>query len=220
MPKVEIVERSRLAERVAYRLVKTHYRFREMFANRYVVKEIRANLMLDWLETYTGGGIVYLIRHPCAVIGSRIKYESPGFEADMEEILCQGSLMSDFLEPFRKTISAAKTLLQRHAVLWCVENFVPLSQAGSKDWLICCYEDFVSDQDAAFRMVFQHLGLEPTSRTERVKNLAVSKPSHDLHTPSPWYAPLTEADGEEVLQISEEFGLRLYGRQRLPLRSP
>jgi Sulfotransferase family len=221
----KIVARWRLANRIAYRLAKTHYRSREMLANRYIVKEIRANLMLDWLETYTGGRIVYLIRHPCAVIGSRINFETPSFEtpsfeADMEEILCQAPLMSDFLEPFRTTISQASTPVQRHAVLWCVENFIPLSQSGSRDWLFCCYEDFVSDQDAGFRRLFRHLGLEPTSRTEHVKNRVVSLPSHDLTTSRPWYEPLSEAEGEEVLRICSEFGLGLYGRQATPLHTP
>jgi hypothetical protein len=220
----KIVDRWRLANRIAYRLAKMHYRFREMLANRYVVKEIRANLMLDWLENYTRGRIVYLIRHPCAVIGSRINFETPSFEtpsfqADMEEILFQSSLLSDFLEPFRKTISEASTPVQRHAVLWCVENFIPLSQSGSRDWLFCFYEDFVSEQDGAFRRVFQALGLEPTRKTERAKNRVVSLPSQDLSTPRPWYGPLSEAEGEEVLRICSEFGLGLYGRQATPLRA-
>jgi glycosyltransferase involved in cell wall biosynthesis len=50
-------------------LAKFDCRSREMSPDRYVVKEIRAHLMLDWLETYNGGRIVFLTRHACAVIG-------------------------------------------------------------------------------------------------------------------------------------------------------
>jgi len=210
----------RLGERIGYRLAKIGYQRLEMRSNRYVFKEIRANLMLEWLATYTGAQIVFLIRHPCPVIGSRMKHKEPGFEADIEEILCQPLLMSDFLEPFQGTIRRASTLLERQAVLWCVENFVPLSQTGSKDWLVCFYEEFVTDQDGAFGRVFRRLGLEPTSRTERAKTRVVSNPTHDLNISRPWYAPLTEAEGEKVLRICAEFGLRFYGKQSLPLCSP
>jgi hypothetical protein len=128
--------------------------------------------------------------------------------------------MRDFLERFRNTINAATTSVQRQAVLCCVENLVPLSQAGSKDLLLCGYEEFVADQGVALGAAFQRLGLEPTSRTERVKNRVDSNPSYDLNTPRPWHAPRSEAEGDGALRICAEFGLTLYGRQSLPLCSP
>ena len=49
--------------------------------------------------------------------------------------------------------------------------------------------------------------------------MVVSNPTHDVNIARPWHAPLTEAEGEEVLRICEEFGLRLYGRQITPVSS-
>jgi Sulfotransferase family len=216
----EFLTRWRVLERIGYRLARIQYRCRAMLGNRFVIKEVRANLMLDWLAAHTGARIVFLIRHPCSVIGSRMRYKDPGFEGGAEDILCQPLLMHDFLEPFRSTIVAADTPLRRHAIIWCVENLVALSQIRSRDWLFCFYEDFVCDQGEAFRRVFESLGLEPTSSTERAKNRVVSNPSHDLSKPRPWYASLTEAEGKEVLRVCEEFGLTLYGRQTMPLCSP
>jgi hypothetical protein len=68
--------------------------------------------------------------------------------------------------------------------------------------------------------VFRSLGLEPTSVTERAEEYVVSTPTHDPHTSRPWHAPLSEAEGESVLRICEAFGLRLYGRQSMPLFAP
>ncbi|MFI5342150.1 MAG: sulfotransferase [Candidatus Methylomirabilales bacterium] len=209
-----------LTERIGYRLARIRHRQQAMRANRYVIKEIRANLMLDWLASYTGARIVYLIRHPCAVIGSQLRQKEQAWVAELDEIFCQPPLMSDFLEPFRRTMSGATTPLERQAVRWCVENFVPFSQAGSKDWLLCCYEEFISDRDGTFGRVFRSLGVEPTSVTEKAKKLVVSNPTHDLNTTRPWHAPLSEAEGEVVLRICEDFSLRLYGRQRMPLCTP
>ncbi len=216
----ESLTRWRLPGRIAYRLAKTRYQLLKMRSNRYVVKEIRANLMLDWLVSYTGARIMFVIRHPCATIGSRMQQPAQGWQVDMDEILCQSSLMAEFLEPFRKTINGASTLLERQTIMWCVENLVPLSQASSRDWLMCCYEDFLADRDVAFERVFDALGLEPSSSTARTKRLVVDKPINDLNKPRPWYAPLKEAEGEEVLRLCREFGLGLYGKQSMPLYSP
>lgn len=212
-----LLRRWRLSERVAYRVSRNLYHVRNMFANRCVVKEIRANLMLDWLATYTGGRIVFLIRHPCAAIGSRMKQRDPNFDADMTEILCQSELMRDFLEPFRERIRSSVTPLRRHTILWCVENFVPLCQAKSRDWLVCCYEDFLTDRDGAFERIFKYADLEPSFSTKWEKKRLVSNPTHDSGLPRPWHAPLSEAEGEEVLEVCEEFGIQLYGRRPFPL---
>jgi hypothetical protein len=217
----EILTRWPLSERIGYRLAKTRYRLLEKGTSRYVIKEIRANLLLDWLDRNIDAQIVYLTRHPCAVIGSRMRLVAieQGWTAEMGEILGQPALMADFLETCRRTIRGAATLLQRQAVLWCVENLVPLSQAGSKDWILCSYEEFRSDKDGAFDRLIGTLGLEKTATTERAKELFVSTPSPGSNGPSPWHAPLTEAQGEEVLRICAEFGLALYGRQAMPLHA-
>jgi hypothetical protein len=215
----ELLTRWPLLERIGYRLARIPYQYRQRGARRYIIKEIRANLMLDWLGKHVDAQIVYLIRHPCAVIGSRMRLNAPDWEADLEEIICQSRLVRDFLEPYRPLIDPTASPMRRQAILWCVENLVPISQAAAKDWLVFCYEEFLSDPDETFNRLFRGLGLETTSGTERARDRVVSSPSPRSHTPKPWHAPLTEVEGNEVLQICEEFGLRLYGRQRMPLYS-
>ena len=36
--------------------------------------------------------------------------------------------MVDYLEPFRDVISGPQSKVQKHAVMWCVENLIPLRQ--------------------------------------------------------------------------------------------
>jgi Sulfotransferase family len=218
----QVLEQWPLAKRIGFRLAKIHYQTKYMRGNRYVIKEIRANLMLNWLTKQTDARFVYLIRHPCAVIASRmtrIKQQELDWVVDVEEILCQPALMRDFLEPFRTIICTATTPIQRQAVLWCVENVIPFTLSKSNDWLVCFYEDFLSEREATLKRLFRNLGLEPSSTTERVAGTVVCNPTHDLNLDTPWHASLTEAEGEEVLRVCEEFGLSLYGRQSMPLCS-
>jgi Sulfotransferase family len=217
MPK--FLTRRPLTMRIGARLAKTQYHWQEMHGRRYVVKEVFANLMLHWLANYTRGRIVYLIRHPCAVVGSRVRRPEV-WDFEMNEIFCESSLMRDFLEPFRRTIIGANTLIERLAVSWCVENIVSLSQGGSHDWLVCCYEEFLADREEAFMRVLRRLGLLPTSVTRKTADFLVSHPTHDPRRSRPWHAPLSEAEGESVLRICEAFGLGWYGRQSTPLLAP
>lgn len=204
-------------ERFGYRLAKIPYQYREKGAARFIIKEIRANLMLEWLECQDDVRIVYLVRHPCAVIGSRMRLGVTDWGADLGEILCQSQLMADFLEPFRPLIEKSTSLLRRQAILWCVENLVPIRQVATRDWLAFCYEEFVWEPGPAFEQLLRSLGLEPTGKTQRAKARLVSSPSPDFGALQPWHAPLSEHQGEEVLEACAEFGLDLYGRQRQPL---
>ena len=64
-----------------------------MRGNRYVIKEIRANLMLDWFTSCTDARIVF--RHPSSLCRHRVsdEYKDPAGEldwiVDVDEILCQ-----------------------------------------------------------------------------------------------------------------------------------
>jgi Sulfotransferase family len=218
MPK--LLARRPLTGRIGVRLAQMQYHWQEMRGNRYLVKEVHGNLALAWLQRYTSARLVYLIRHPCAVVGSRMRLPDHSWDFAMDEILGEHELMRDFLEPFRTTISGATTLLERLTVSWCIENLVPLSHARSHDWLCCCYEEFLSGRDAVFARVFRWLGLLPTEVTKKALELVVSSPTHDPHTSRPWHAPLSEAEGDSVLRICEAFGLKLYGRQNMPLVAP
>jgi hypothetical protein len=218
----KILDRWPLAKRIGFRLAKMQYQCCEMYRRRYIIKEIRANLMLGWLASLRSAQIIYVTRHPCAVIGSRmnrLRDQELDWEVDTEEILSQAHLMSDFLEPFRTIISRAATTIERQAVLWCVENLVPLSQAGRRGWPVYSYEAILTGQDGGFGRIFRDLGLQPSLITDRVVKRVVCNPSHDATRRRPWYAPLTEAEGEEVLRTCEKFGLRIYGRQCKPLCS-
>ena len=56
----------------------------------FLIKEIRANLMLGYLYDHFQPKIIYLVRHPCAVTYSRTFMNN--FGADVNDILSQEEL--------------------------------------------------------------------------------------------------------------------------------
>ncbi|HJT78083.1 MAG TPA: hypothetical protein VJ739_12840 [Gemmataceae bacterium] len=204
-------------ERIGYRLAMMRYQRAEATCARYVVKEIRANLMLGWLSQRFRVRVVFVLRHPCAVVGSRLRL---GWEADMRDVLSQANLMHDHLGPCRAAIEGAATPLQRQAVLWCVENLVPLRLAAQRpDWLLCTYEDCVRDP-GVFDRLFRALALTAGPATEEVRRQLVSNPDAPPDREKPWHHPLREAEAEEVLRICQDFGINVYGKQERPVCDP
>ncbi len=68
------------------------YDFRLRFAKHRIVKTIRANLILELLQQFFDPRIVYILRHPCAVIGSRI---SNGWPPGYNELV-YGWFLADY----------------------------------------------------------------------------------------------------------------------------
>lgn len=114
-------------------------------ASRRLIKDVHANLLLKWVSVnLPGTRIVFVIRHPLAVIVSRIDtapvVPHHEFDPDLHRFLEQDDLVADFLAPFEGAMRDASTLLEQHALWWCIENFVPLRQFNPSQIHAVCYE--------------------------------------------------------------------------------
>lgn len=214
-----VIAKAPIAKRVLGRAAMLKYHAHRVTVRRPVIKAIRANLALPWLETHLGARIVYLLRHPCAVVGSRLRLSliDSTWDLDRDATLSQSALMADFLDPYRDQIVNATSALEQQAVLWCIENVVAWQQQFERPWLTGFYEEFVANPDAMFAHTLSSLHLRATSATRRAQRTWKSNPGDTSGSAKPWHHPLSEADGEEVLRICRRFGLDMYGRQTQPL---
>ncbi|MBJ6801041.1 sulfotransferase domain-containing protein [Geomonas propionica] len=180
-----------------------------------VIKEIRANGMLAWLSNNFPCRIVYLVRHPYAVIASRVKQQ---WDSHLEAYLSQPRMVQDFLEPYLPVIESAQGSVQRHAVMWCLENLVPLGQMPSYPWLFCRYEDLAVHPEAEARRLLGLLGLEFTeSRRQALAELSrtcslrpTDRSTEMLTDPR---GALPDEERREVARIIDAFGIHLYQEQ-------
>ncbi|NIP33259.1 hypothetical protein GWO25_05260, partial [Candidatus Saccharibacteria bacterium] len=72
-----------------------------------VIKAIRANLLLKWVhERFPEMPQIFIIRHPCAVVLSRMEL---GWDTDKDiaPFLSQPKLIEDFLDPYLDVIEQA-----------------------------------------------------------------------------------------------------------------
>lgn len=193
------------------------------WARRFLIKEIRANLMLGWIDRTFHPKIVYMTRHPCAVVLSRMKLK---WETHLDVFIDQKQLVADYLDPFMGIIRGARTDFQKQAVMWCVENLVPLRQLPNHPWVFCTYEHLYCSPEVETRRILAELGLRHTWFTQRaIKRISVvTRPDSSVQSGQnplvEWQNELSHADIADILAIIHAFGITLYGPGPMPDHSP
>lgn len=181
-------------------------------SSKRLVKFIRASLYLKWLiNHFPELRVALLLRHPCAVCLSQSKLD---WEIDLHDILLvQPQLMADFLEPFREQIAAADTLFEKRLWMWCVENYVALSQLEPGDVHLAFYELFCEEPEREIEKLFNFYGKEWDANIYQ----AMRKPSNSSKMDSAvvtgknridsWTAHITDEQRQLAARMLKQFGL-------------
>ncbi len=106
-----------------------------------LISECRLNLWLKWLRlNFEGMPIVLVMRHPCAAVSSRLLLER---DTRLRILLQNAEFVARYLAPFTRTIEAAKSPVERHALRWAIEHYVPLQEFPGDSLHLVQYERFL-----------------------------------------------------------------------------
>jgi hypothetical protein len=193
-------------------------RFNARFmARRRLIKDIRANLLLLWMRAnFPGMPIILLLRHPCAVVTSRLAL---GWKDNLGETMAQEDLVEDFLLPMEAEIRAARDDFERHLFLWCIDNYVPLRQFARGEIHLAFYEDLLDNPEGGLRSLFGFLGEDLDDRVYARLGRPSLLSRRDAPPPSVdgWRAHVDASQLERALEILALFGLdRVYGEGPMP----
>ena len=191
---------------------------RGFLPKRRLIKDIRANLLLGWLgANFPGMPIVLLLRHPCAVVASRLAL---GWRDNLFGMMEQEDLLEDFLSPMETRIRAARDDFERHLFLWCIDNYVPLRQFEPGGIHLAFYENLLIHPKEELRRLFAFLGEDFDDRAYR----SLERPSSLSRNDAPenpsvdgWRRRVSGCRLEEAVEILSLFGLdRIYGVGTMP----
>jgi hypothetical protein len=195
---------------------------KRFFCTKRLIKDIRVNLFLKWIRAhFPEMPIVFVLRHPCAVVTSRLHL---GWNDNYADFLHQTQLIQDHLEPFVKPMTQAKTPFERHMFFWCVENYVPLQQLRRGDVHVMFYEDLCVKPELELQRLSRYLGARfdeeavrklgiPSTQTRR-RTSAIAL--HEDLTAS-WKKQVTSEMLERAVEILALFDLTaVYGPEPLP----
>jgi hypothetical protein len=199
-------------------------RVSRVVSKRRVAKTIRANLFLGWLHMkFPQVPQMLIIRHPCAVVASRIKQEW-ATDGDLQPMLSQKGLVRDYLADKMDIIRRASTPEEKHAIVWCIHNIVPLRQAGATNLPVVFYENLslnpIDELARIFALANLPLDREKVKSTQRPSG--TSTKSSAIRTGedvvSAWRNRITSAQTKRILSVVEAFGLDyLYGDTDTPI---
>ncbi|MGD8982445.1 MAG: sulfotransferase domain-containing protein [Desulfobacteraceae bacterium] len=200
----------------------------KIFVTKRLIKDIRTNLMLKWINTnFPSIPIILLLRHPCAVTNSWLCLnwgkEALGTRTDLEICLSQQELIEDFLGPFKKTIIGTENDFEKHILLWCILNYVPLKQFKEGQIHLAFYEEFCEKPMSEINRLFSFLNKDIDRSV--IKNL--SKPSLQSRKDSEIFSGKKVIDGwrknisreqiKRAVNILSLFGLdSIYSKDSMP----
>lgn len=197
-----------------------------IFPKYRLIKEIRANLLLKWLHIhFPEVPTIFLFRHPCAVVLSRMQLDW-ATDRDIEPFLSQPDLVAEHLSDHLDLIRNAKTDEEKHAIIWCVSNLIPLRQFVPGELKIVYYENLCVQPEIEFPAIFEAIGhgyghslvemLDQPSQTTKVTSAVVTG-SNKI---SQWKSALSQVQIDRILKIVQAFGLdHIYDDSLLPLDS-
>ncbi len=133
-----------------------------VFKRTIIIKLVRGNLIVAYLVKKYNCHNIFIIRHPCGVVASVIRMDSNkptirGIRTILESenfiniLLCQQSLVNDYLSPFVDHIKKWNTNPFNRIVLsWALLNYVPLKQISDGDYnpFLIEYERFVLQENS------------------------------------------------------------------------
>jgi len=188
----------------------------KFWAKNRVVKIIKGNLMLSWLQKHFNAKIVYIIRHPCAVIDSQRRM---GWDTRLTRFLSQPKLISDYLHPYLDFIYSAKTETEKLAILWCIENFVPLQQIkkGEIKAFACTYEHIICEPEKYLEGIMSFLGFPLHIIKKNIIKMKRKMPPNKNNLQK-WRFNLNKSEINYILNAVKHFGINIYNYDYLPIK--
>ena len=188
-----------------------------------IIKSIRLNLTLKWIKTqFPEIPIILILRHPCGVVSSRKVLGWEGSRLDL--ILEDDKLIEKHLKDYLNIIKASNDLIQRNALVWCIETYIPLKIMKKNELIITTYEKLITNFDKELKRILSRI-LKPKNlnsnrniknfiSVQANKNSAIIKENHPLEV---WKHRLNQNEINKILNLVKEFSLdHIYDIQILP----
>jgi hypothetical protein len=195
-----------------------------IFVEYRIIKEIRANLFLNWLhKKFPRAPLIFIVRHPCAVVLSRME-ANWGADEDFDALMTQPRLIADHLQDRLDVIESARSTEAKQAVLWAVQHLVPIKQFRHEHLNIVFYENLCLMPEQEIPRIFQIIGhefdasvykyIEVPSRTTMRTSAIVTNDNKVTK----WKGKLTKKQINDILSVIRGFDLDyIYGDQAIPL---
>ena len=126
-----------------------------------VVKVIRGNLILSWLRQQYDARIVFVTRHPGAVLESRLRIGGRSWDpAPILDLYRTPGVLGDIGERYQELLHRPLEPAGAHTLIWCIENQLPLEQAEEENITVVYYEQLMEDPERQWQRIVDAYDLQ------------------------------------------------------------
>ena len=193
-----------------------YFRYKKYLGRSLVlVKMIRANLMLGWLREKFDAKIVFVVRHPGAVVESKLRIGGVSWDpVNMLDHYRAEGVLGEYGARYRALLVEDLNPAESHALIWCIENQLPLEQAEDQAYDYVFYENLIRNGEHEWKRIIDALGL----KTSPYGLSIIEYPSQQAHSKrskryagKQWYDRLGQGDLESIHNILRATGVTCYG---------
>ncbi len=179
----------------------------------YIIKFIRANLIINWLsEKFPIKKPIFIIRHPCAVVSSLLKFKWGNDKINKINLPF----------PFFRDIDHNQlTQEEKLALSWCEDNYVPLSTNNS--FIVVSFEGLVVYPEKELNRIFELWNIpvpkdimkklnipSQTYFSKNNNNNMNDKKINSTEILTKWKIQLEKGQIEKILKIVNKSGMNFY----------
>jgi hypothetical protein len=202
-------------------------------------KEVRANFMISWLCQYFDCKVVYIVRHPCAVVSSILKrtnFWEFGWPETYIEFLNKSLYSHDakvadssIPQSYYYIINSAESYIDKIAVMWSITHLLAYKQIKQLGLPLFFYEDFYAHPFQFVNHLLEYLELGNRNIHPAyifTPSMTTLKTLHGLYEKETdiermgaaifWDKILSDGQVEQIMNIVEGFGIHIYDKSGFP----
>lgn len=219
-PSLDCIYRPSAARKLVGRyldLVRRYRRVPPNFGKPLIIKFIRANLMMSWLEANYAMRSLFVIRHPGAVIASQLRMGEHNWDGQALDVFRQDrAFNADWLNSYDDVLNSDLDSVQCHTAIWCIQNVLPLQNCLEQGRTIVFYETLMAEGEQEWQRVISSLELADLPHiSERTKpsqqaSKDIKGESYGVEYMGRWLDYMTSTQINAMQGVLDRFGVKIY----------
>jgi hypothetical protein len=190
-------------------------------AKYFIYKECNSNMLLPWLVKRFDINPIYVVRHPCAVVASQLRYKfwDRLIDNPRAPLVDETSRFKHEDSRYTDLLKVIKYPEERIALEWAFNNSLILDHPDNNvKWITVAYERMYNKPEVEINRIFGRLGLPvPAEIMKKVKNVSNSALQSSVQRIADgsqigaWRDELGPKRVANILNILKEVGCDYYG---------
>ena len=200
------------------RLIQHYNKYRVKGEHGFIIKFIRANLMLPWLVRQYNVRALYVTRHPCAVIASRLSLGGKDWtsQLSLDRYRDDPVVVRLIQHEFGVDITDSFSTVAALTCVWCIENLLAIKWANEAGYMVTSYEKLLLEPEREWERVIGGLGLlyvPGSALREKPSQQVSTKMQGKAFSESylgKWRQSLTVDQINEISSVLDRFSCSIY----------